>query len=78
MVLHCAMNKYVLVCGRYNDYHCKLQCSWMHACLNVKLFAVSRVPANLCTNLYCHMQEGAGTIGLRKSTVFYMDLPHYI
>ena len=24
-------------------------------------YAVSRVPANLCTNLYCHMQEGAGT-----------------
>ena len=23
--------------------------------------AVSRVPANLCTNLYCHMQEGEGT-----------------
>ena len=37
---------------------------------------VSRVPANLCTNLYCHMQEGAGTRpGLRKSIVFYMDLP---
>ena len=28
-----------------------------------KIYAVStsRVPANLCTNLYCHMQEGAGT-----------------
>ena len=27
----------------------------------VNYYAVSRVPANLCTNLYCHMQEGAGT-----------------
>ena len=26
-----------------------------------KFYAVSRVPANLYTNLYCHMQEGAGT-----------------
>ena len=25
------------------------------------MYVVSRVPANLCTNLYCHMQEGAGT-----------------
>ena len=27
----------------------------------IKINAVSRVPANLCTNLYCHIQEGAGT-----------------
>ena len=26
-----------------------------------RFYAVSRVPANLCINLYCHMQEGAGT-----------------
>ena len=36
---------------------------------------MNAVLANLCTDLYCHnMQEGAG-LGLRKSTVFYMDLP---
>ena len=29
--------------------------------LDINYNAVSRVPANLCTNLYCHMQEGAGT-----------------
>ena len=27
----------------------------------VSLNAVSRVPASLCTNLYCHIQKGAGT-----------------
>ena len=28
---------------------------------HIMLNAVSGVPANLCTNLYCHMQEGVGT-----------------
>ena len=39
------------------------------------MFEVSREPANLCTNLYITIREERVGLELRKSTVFYMDLP---